>query len=76
MRLDIDTPDIQALAYTGFGSLSGAAYILLRVIDPAPARVWLGGLAITSIADLAGGYVRQATQVALTASGLRALEPR
>ena len=33
-RLDIDRADIQALAYTGFGSLTGASYLLLRVTDP------------------------------------------
>jgi len=74
MRRDIDTADIQALTYTGFGSLSGASYVLLRVIEPQPARRWLGSLKVAGIADLQGARLPQATQVALTAAGLRALE--
>jgi deferrochelatase/peroxidase EfeB len=72
-RRDVETDDIQALARTGFGSLTGACYLLMRVVDAAAARRWLGALKPTSIAELKGGEVGEATQVAFTASGLRAL---
>ena len=72
-RRDVETHDIQALARTGFGSLPAARYLLLRVEEAGAARRWLSELRVTSVADLAGGAVAEATQVALTASGLRAL---
>src|SRR5271165_2529438 len=64
-RRDVDRPDIQALAYTAFGSLTGAAYLLLRVVDASAARRFLGALRLTSVAGLETG--------AVTAAGLRAL---
>ncbi len=76
-RLDIDRADIQAIARTGFAPLSGATYLLFRVIDASSARRWLGGLTPTSVADLGPEGMRtrvaEATQVAITAAGLRAL---
>ena len=54
-RRDVDRHDIQALAYTAFGSLRGAAYLLLRVTDASAARRWLGGLELASVADLKSG---------------------
>lgn len=72
-RRDVDRPDIQAFAYTGFGSLSGAAYLLLRVVDAPSARVLLGGLRIASVEDLEQAKLAEATQCAMTAAGLRAL---
>jgi deferrochelatase/peroxidase EfeB len=76
-RADVDTADIQAIARTAFGSLTGASYLLLRVADARAARAWLGGLRPTSLADLSAGGIRgrlpEATQVAITAAGLRAL---
>ena len=77
IRADIDTADIQALAHSGFGTLKGAVYLLLRVVDPALARRWLGDLHLACVADLpSGGGTRplaQVVQVAVTAAGLRAL---
>jgi deferrochelatase/peroxidase EfeB len=72
-RRDVDHSDIQAFAYTGFGSLSGAAYLFLRVADAPSARVFLGDLKIASIDDLAPANLAEATQCAITAAGLRAL---
>ena len=76
-RADVDRADIQAIARTAFGSLTGASYVLLRVADARAARAWLGGLWPTSLADLSLGGVRahlvEATQVAITAAGLTAL---
>jgi deferrochelatase/peroxidase EfeB len=72
-RLDIDRTDIQALAYTAFGSLTGAAYLLLRIADPSAARRWLGAIRVTSVHDLRC-RPREAIQVAVTAAGMRALD--
>ena len=72
-RRDVERPDIQAFAYTGFGSLSGAAYLFLRVVDAPSARGFLGGLRIASIEDLEQAKLAEATQCAITAAGLRAL---
>ena len=58
-RRDVDRPDIQAFAYTGFGSLSGAAYLFLRVVDAPSARGFLGGLRIASIEDLEQSEARR-----------------
>src|SRR4051794_37915649 len=71
-RLDIDRADIQALAYTAFGSLTGASYLLLRVTDPPSARRWLGALEVASVRDLKF-HLSEVTQIAVTAAGLRAL---
>ena len=72
-RRDVDRPDIQAFAYTGFGSLSGAAYLFLRVVDAPSARGFLGGLRIASVEDLEQAKLAEVTQCAMTAAGLRAL---
>ena len=72
-RRDVDRPDIQAFAYTGFGSLSGAAYLFLRVVDAPSARGFLGGLRIASVEDLEQAKLAEATQCATTAAGLSAL---
>ena len=76
-RRDVDRADIQAIAKTAFGWLTGASYLLLRVADARAARAWLRTLQPTSIADLSSGGVRaqiaEATQIAVTAAGLRAL---
>ncbi len=77
IRRDVERSDIQALAYTGFGSLDGAAYLLLRVVDAPAARRFLGALEPASVADLQTGVgpanLAEATQCALTAAGLKAL---
>jgi len=73
MRAIDEAADIQALVKTGFGSLDGAAYVLLRIGDPAAARRWLRGLEIASVAAIAGGKLASALQIAFTAAGLRQL---
>jgi deferrochelatase/peroxidase EfeB len=76
-RPDVDSADIQAIARTAFGSLTGASYLILRVDDAPAARRWLGELEPTRVAILSSDAVRatvsEATQVAITAAGLRAL---
>ena len=65
--------DIAGLVRSGFGSLDGACYLLLRIVDPAAARDWLAGIAVTSAADVEAGHLGTARQIAFTARGLRAL---
>lgn len=76
-RTDVNRADIQAIARTAFGSLTGASYLILRVADARSARSWLRELEPTRLADLSSDGVRapipEATQVAITAAGLRAL---
>src|ERR1700738_872240 len=76
-RRYIDRNDIQAIAWTGFGSLHGASYVLLRVSESRSARQWLRALRPTSLADLSADGVKkrldEAIQIAFTAPGLRAL---
>ena len=68
-----DVADIQGLLRTGYGTLD-AVFLLLRVADAASARAWLATARVTTVADLAGGEVESALQVAVTARGLRALD--
>src|SRR5574337_193205 len=73
MRRDVDAADIQALARTGFNSLEGAAYLMLRVEDRQAARRWLDAQKPASVASLSEGRLSDATQIAITAAGLEAL---
>ena len=73
MRRDIDAADIQALANTAFGPLTGATYLLLRVENAEAARGWLRALKPASVADISSARLLEATQVAITAAGLKAL---
>jgi len=73
MRLDVEAADIQALARTAFGTLKGATYLMFRVENPEAARRWLAALKPTSVADISSTGVMEATQVAITAAGLKAL---
>ncbi|WP_051218507.1 Dyp-type peroxidase [Nocardioides insulae] len=66
-RIDVD--DVQALVMQGYGRLRGAAYLLLEVTDPIPARSWLAAL----VGEVTLGERRPvgtATNVAFTATGL------
>jgi deferrochelatase/peroxidase EfeB len=81
-RRDIDTSDIQAIAKTGFASLTAASYMLLRVVEPGAARRWLRGLAPASLAkpsevkttlDIEKKNGAETYQIAFTAAGLREL---
>ena len=65
--------DIPGLIRSGFGSLSGASYLLLRIVDRTTARNWFRDLPITSAAAVEAGETSQACQVAFTSRGLRAL---
>src|SRR5260370_40477610 len=76
-RRDVERADIQAIAKTAFGWLTGASYVLLRVADARAARAWIGAVRPTSLADLTSDGVRaqiaETMQIALTSAGLRSL---
>jgi deferrochelatase/peroxidase EfeB len=84
IRPEVDKSDVQAIAWTAFGSLKGASYMLLRVIEPHAARQWLRGLAPTNLHDLSVDDAKknvdgvkknggETYQIAFTAAGLLAL---
>ncbi|MEE4452191.1 hypothetical protein [Novosphingobium resinovorum] len=63
----------QAILGSGFGSLGGARYVLMRVTEAAAARAWLRSLPVTGMADVRSGRLPRVCQLAFTASGMRAL---
>jgi deferrochelatase/peroxidase EfeB len=73
MAANDEAVDIQALAYCGFGSLTGACYLLLRIEDPALAKPWLRTLEVASVAKARAQHLPQVCQIAFTAAGLCAL---
>ncbi len=68
----IDASDIQGLVRFGHGHMKQAAYVLVRIKDPAAARRWLTTAPVTSAATT-GAKPVTALQIAFTAAGLRAL---
>jgi deferrochelatase/peroxidase EfeB len=71
-RSDIDYADVQGIVRFGYGRLTEAAYLLLRVNNVATARAWLQSAPITN-AVTRDSPPPTALQVAFTADGLRAL---
>ena len=63
--------DIQGLLRSGYGSLTEASFLLLRVADAAKARAWLAKTPVTSYGDL-DARVKSALHIGFTAAGLRA----
>lgn len=70
-----DTGDIQALVTAGFGSLTAACFLMLRVAEATAAKAWLAGVQVATVADLGKDKppLTQVVQVALTSDGLAAL---
>ena len=68
----IDYSDTQGLVRFGYGAMSEAAYLLLRVRNPAAARAWLTSAPITN-AEERDPPPSSAVQLAFTAPGLAAL---
>src|SRR6266567_553409 len=71
-RADVDYSDVQGLVRFGYGKMTEAVYILVRVKNSAAARSWLRSAPITTAATLAPPP-STALQVAFTAAGLTAL---
>jgi deferrochelatase/peroxidase EfeB len=68
----VDFADVQGVVRYGYKHLSDACYFVLRVKDPDAARAWLRAAPVTSAIEQTPPPPA-ATQVALTAQGLRAL---
>ena len=74
MAAAAELDDIQALVRSGFGSLGGARYLLLRIDDVAAARTWLKSLDIATASQIRGDHeLKRVLQLAFTYAGLRAL---
>ena len=67
-----ESADIQGLLWSGYGSLTEACFLLLHVTDAAAARAWLATAQVTTVEHLKQ-HVSTALQIAMTASGMRAL---
>ena len=68
----VDFSDVQGLAVFGYGKLTEACYLLLRIRDNAAARSWLLSAPVSN-AVYRQPPPQNALQVAFTAAGLRAL---
>ena len=67
----VDFDDMQALVRSGFGSLGGARYVLLRIADATRAKLWLARLEPTRASQIGRGHdLRCAIQIAFTRAGL------
>jgi deferrochelatase/peroxidase EfeB len=65
---------VQGLARFGYGKLTEACYLLLRIRDADAARAWIAGaVASVSTAEYRETAPETALQIAFTVSGLRAL---
>lgn len=66
----LELEDIQGIVARGYSRHRSARYSVLRIVDAAGARKWLGTVAVTSAAERSP---RPVLNVALTAGGLAAL---
>jgi len=70
----VDFSDIQGIVRFAYNHLTEACYLLLRVQDASVAKAWMGStLPLVSTAHKSPERPATAMQVALTASGLRAI---
>jgi deferrochelatase/peroxidase EfeB len=67
--------DIQGLAWSGYGTLREACFLLLRVTNAVAARAWLSSIAgsVTSTEQLRQQRLGRALHIALTAEGMHVL---
>ena len=68
----VDYSDIQGLVRFGYGKLTEAAFLLLRIRDVGAARAWIKSAPISTAVELSQAP-RSALQAAFTCEGLRAL---
>jgi deferrochelatase/peroxidase EfeB len=68
----VDYSDIQGLVRFGYGKLTEAAFLLLRIRDVGAARAWIKSAPISTAMELSQ-TPRSALQAAFTCEGLRAL---
>jgi len=67
----VEYKDVQALVRFGFGKMTEACYLMVRIKDASAARAWLRSAPITT-AEV-DPSLRTALQVAFTRQGLEAL---
>ena len=72
MTTAVDFSDVQGLVRFGFGKMTEASYILLKIRNPNAARGWLGQAQFTTAVEMNPPPVT-AMQIAFTPQGLRAL---
>ncbi len=72
MAASVDFSNVQGLARFGYGSLTEAMFLLLKIRDARAARAWLADAPITTAADMFPPPSR-ALQVAFTRQGLQEL---
>jgi deferrochelatase/peroxidase EfeB len=72
MTQPLEKHDIQSLVLTGFPEHDHACFVLLSVVDPRPARQWVGRLARV-VSTTATRPKQGLVNVAFSAAGLRAL---
>ena len=72
MANPVDYSDVQGLVRFGYGALTEAAFLLLRIRDANAASAWLASAAVTNAVQL-DQAPPTALQVALTRQGLEAL---
>ncbi len=68
----VELRDVQGIVRYGYGPLTQAYYLLLRVRDAGAAKRWLGATEF-AFAQPVGASPQSALQIAFTAPGLRAL---
>jgi deferrochelatase/peroxidase EfeB len=69
---EVDYRDIQGIVRFGYGSLTEACFLLVRIRDAAAARRWLAGAPVTN-AVKRDKAPNTALQIAFTVAGLRAI---
>ena len=65
-----DFADIQGLVRSGYGNLTAASFLLLRIADRSAACAWIADAPVTTAAEREASQV---LQVALSVDGMRAL---
>jgi Dyp-type peroxidase family len=69
----VDYSDVQGLVRYGYGKLTEACFLLLRIRSPAAARRWLKTAPVTTAVEM-NPPPQAALQVAFTCAGLQALQ--
>jgi deferrochelatase/peroxidase EfeB len=72
MPAAVDFTDVQGLVRFGFGKMTGACYLLLKIRNPRAAREWLAQARVTTAVEMSPPP-RTAIQIAFTGQGLEAL---
>jgi deferrochelatase/peroxidase EfeB len=69
---EVDYADVQGLVRFGYGHMTRASYVLVKIKNAAAAKAWIGGASVTS-AIAQKPVPKTALNLAFTAAGLEAL---